>query len=1038
MNIDSGVSLEHAHRAYVASLASQLVQDALTSADYLLALALPSHSQPLTPLAIGHDERNIEFWDDRKLHEWEKGAREIERWEMSKGQVEEIKRVRKELSDAVKEIREVDKTSLAAGIWLFPQRLSDDLVLARSDRSNWEKGMASFEPTKVVPNLLQYLAEAHPPDFDNDLLALEQVPGPVELHDLKLVATPAQLTHVKETRLDFVQKTKEAKDLGLFTGADGSLEAVPLDLPMSPRIGSPPIFPRPKSSFVDAAANSFQAFLPSEGSAYPSSPRGSDFLRAEWDREDALTLPPSSPRTSTRSEKVSGPQQVWSSSQVGDLPPDNDLSIELPAFGREMQIKSARVEAESWWEDVSAFVEDEDEVDQLDSDYEDDAPNISTCVGADAHGKRKWDLLSSDQMIGVRGADDEGDLIAQARLPGASGTHFAQSLLPGLRSLTIDLSWQAWRLPPGETLEDVACDGGADIPFPPPTLSPVHAVAGYVNDDELPSDALTVSGTCHQSSSTETLSPRVEVFGLDSSYLHRHQPVDATARIEVRGEQQLFANAGDAQHDEAMTGVAALLEMASSGSPGFASPLGRNRQPPDREPFIEPNDDSSDFGFIFPSSSLNGDEMASLELQSVKMGEDQQALTNKKRSPMPTLVDEPVAAASVAPSAAVETDAAALTPFASTWSMTNALDNFLAARGAKVSTEITQSQPLKQRGVPAPTETAFALQQRSSPPPGIIPFAAPPFIAHSSHFRSTRDAIRVVGFDSIFQMRSHFLALQQNGILPVHRPSRFAASSFEILEPHLIVHPTTAVLYVKLASVIGNAVPSESAVSTSARTEPIFTTIARLSERFDRLAVILEEQQTRVGLVKSYSFTPPVLEALKQLTIALSGYRDGQHGIKLVLSKGASHSAELTRRFVDWLRSEDAGREDLPVLDRWEERSWLQDDPTEGEATLLQQFDLNELSASAILAIASLNDFLGMSPNDRRAIFGSAVGVDRIDRISHALDGQSRPASVDSFQSIELDVEPAVSLSIIAASGHDGLSDNEDDFNFSEFVDLSQ
>lgn len=151
----------------------------------------------------------------------------------------------------------------------------------------------------------------------------------------------------------------------------------------SPRIGSPPIFPRPKSAFVDPAADSIHAFLPSEVSAYPSSPRGADYLRAEWEREgaqllrrmcrvllkvvtraDALSLPPSSPPTSTRSEKVNGPQQVWSSSQVGELPLNDDLRIgetashlsraaeltascaELPAFGREKQIKSAQIEAE--------------------------------------------------------------------------------------------------------------------------------------------------------------------------------------------------------------------------------------------------------------------------------------------------------------------------------------------------------------------------------------------------------------------------------------------------------------------------------------------------------------------------------------------------------------------------------------------------------------------------------------------------------------------------------------------------------------------
>lgn len=41
--------------------------------------------------------------------------------------------------------------------------------------------MATFDPSEVVPNLLKPLAEALPPDFDGDLLALERVPPPAEL-----------------------------------------------------------------------------------------------------------------------------------------------------------------------------------------------------------------------------------------------------------------------------------------------------------------------------------------------------------------------------------------------------------------------------------------------------------------------------------------------------------------------------------------------------------------------------------------------------------------------------------------------------------------------------------------------------------------------------------------------------------------------------------------------------------------------------------------------------------------------------------------
>lgn len=151
MQTDSGVSLEHAHRAHVASLASQLVPDALTSTDHLLSLALPSPSRPLTPLAIGHDERNIDFWDDRKVREWEKGASEVERWEMSKGQVEEVKRVRKDLADAVKDAQEFEATSLTAGASVRCREAgSADLPLVQTPGSSRPESRTisySLEPT---------------------------------------------------------------------------------------------------------------------------------------------------------------------------------------------------------------------------------------------------------------------------------------------------------------------------------------------------------------------------------------------------------------------------------------------------------------------------------------------------------------------------------------------------------------------------------------------------------------------------------------------------------------------------------------------------------------------------------------------------------------------------------------------------------------------------------------------------------------------------------------------------------------------------
>lgn len=577
-----------------------------------------------------------------------------------------------------------------------------------------------------------------------------------------------------------------------------------------------------------------------------------------------------------------------------------------------------------------------------------------------------------------------------------SGTPFAQSLLPGLRSLTIELSWQAWRLPPGETLEDLLVEADTDFPAPHEVhelFQPTNAASDNEEED-LASDHLTTTATLRQSSSDETLTPRVKAFGLDSKYFDRQELTDMDDRHRNVAQTGLTAGDGEAQQDEAEAGAAALVELASSGALDEELPPAQGASPRGAEPLHPPSDESSDFGFIFPSSSLDGDDMH-VEPASFEVDGSLHVHGDDSRSSKSARADRAITHASP-PSPAAENEPLLAT--GSTWSIASALDRFLKARGVTVPSGVGDERPARRADESARHELPVAPPQRSSPPPGAISFTTPPFLVDPRFSHSESDPIRVVGFDAIFQMRSHFLALQEHGILPVHRPSRFAASSSEMFEPHLIVHPSAAVLFIKLASIIGNAVPSNSTNSSSSRSEPLFTTIQRLAERFDRLVVILEEQQTRVGSVKSYSFTPPVLAALDQLATALSQYRDGQHSIELALSKGAGHSADITRRFVEWQRGREATKEDLPVLDLWDERTWLPDDPTEvrssfcvfdigltprhrqDEAALLQQPDLNELSASAILAIASLNDFLGMSASEKQAVFGSIVGIDRIVR----------------------------------------------------------
>ena len=129
--------------------------------------------------------------------------------------------------------------------------------------------------------------------------------------------------------------------------------------------------------------------------------------------------------------------------------------------------------------------------------------------------------------------------------------------------------------------------------------------------------------------------------------------------------------------------------------------------------------------------------------------------------------------------------------------------------------------------------------------------------------------------------------------------------------------------------------------------------------------------------------------------------RDRPHGVEVALSKGAEHSGELVRRWVQWLAGKDdvASREEgLPVLELWGERAWLSEDPSQvrvtslsrifallladrrrsylqDEVTLLDLDDLNELAACAVLGVCSASDFVALSTEDRVAIFARLIGT---------------------------------------------------------------
>lgn len=223
----------------------------------------------------------------------------------------------------------------------------------------------------------------------------------------------------------------------------------------------------------------------------------------------------------------------------------------------------------------------------------------------------------------------------------------------------------------------------------------------------------------------------------------------------------------------------------------------------------------------------------------------------------------------------------------------------------------------------------------SSPPPGSIPFSFPPFLSHQLS-STLRDPLRVVIFDPLLQMRPLYIALQTSNFQLVHRPSRFPSTRYTLQDPHLILSGTACVSYFKLIDLIGNAVREDPLNSTIlSRQESVLTTLCRFAARYERILVILEERQysKQSKAVKAYSYTTPVLEGLRQLAKALEDLQtqssvEGKCLIEVAISKGPEHSAELTRKFAEYLEGEDE-KETRPGMQVWGDRSWLLENPVE-------------------------------------------------------------------------------------------------------------
>lgn len=274
-------------------------------------------------------------------------------------------------------------------------------------------------------------------------------------------------------------------------------------------------------------------------------------------------------------------------------------------------------------------------------------------------------------------------------------------------------------------------------------------------------------------------------------------------------------------------------------------------------------------------------------------------------------------------------------PLEEHWSSADALSRFLQARGRPSnSTDADIMGAPSKSPPPLPTKLKAPPTPHSSPPPDSIPFSVPTFLTSPVVPLDDAPQHRIVAFQHLLQKRSHYQALQSCGIQLVDRPSRCPPRPHEIHDPHLILDGSTCVLFHTLNKLPRNVFRLEELQSTSdpsTRDQALFTTLARLSARFDRILLLLEETETTplpssTSRLKPYAYTPPVLAALRELADALEQHGREGVAVEMVLSKSPTHSASITKKLLDHLRAEHMADSETPV---WDERQWLGDDPTE-------------------------------------------------------------------------------------------------------------
>ncbi|GAA5925124.1 hypothetical protein JCM1841_005793 [Sporobolomyces salmonicolor] len=1103
-------SEECEYRSALRSVSERLLPSFEPTVAELQAAALACLSIPFD-VDKDHDYQNTEFWDKRTVQKWGEGGGgwRCEKLEMTLEQLEGMKSLKARLGKVQAE-EEEDDDELSKAYFLFPPRFDDEFILSRTAR-------LATAPSPQLPdlraNLVRVLGDPpkrKSPLSDTAMRTMDHVPDMETALDIKLTITPDQLAFIKQASHAYKVRSTLSAAEALLQDEDkedvnelDSYHRPPARLPLSPRIGSPPLFARSALFPRPPSAESSLVTLLRPTEPFPSSPRSRDVRQFEWNKEEGIPAP-SSPAVSSSSKS---PRPIWSSSQPSSMPLLEDVEVDKPIFSRKRGLPEVG-DLEQLASLPLPGPRDLEEIDELESD---DEQATAELAGSSAQGRLRV-AFGSDEFIRNDKVKAHGDLLNSARLgrsnaplrsfspplppislsafAPSSTSPFALPSVPVSRSLSISLSWMPFALPPNETLKDAMIGNESTAredelrrearAFRQRLLGEAdrveeEAVDGLVEDeewrrwvqegqDEDEDEALTprnpllggvrneptADGTVGKTGPQElesgstvaqpVVAPRDSLAPAegpqaepDHHELTQHSSLlvdqaldledDPSLELELQQPcleppttRQPVAHSGTSHHKQPGTGELSFVfpsMWTMSDSPRASSSL-----PPSSPPPMELDDLSDDRSESVSNGPLV-EELRSTALPQLGSTQDEQPIKAPIEPDAPSDVDGLAAARTLVTSQHGHPPQMTGALSTTSWSNASALHRFLGTRHPaqkKVAKTAIAPQPPKrttQRQSPPP--------RHFSPPPGAIPFIQPSFLAASLTSRSaSAHATRVVAFDSLLQMRPHCAALQTEGIFLVHRPSRFPCLPFITQEPHLILSGTSCVLFHKLTDLLRSSSGPSSAQAPTRRPEAVFTALRRLARRFDRILLVLEEQQVRAGSLRAYSYTPPVLGGLHQLAQALqwmakSEEREAECLVEVVLSKGPAQSAQLTGTLVRYLRGQEQQKVGRGGVRVWGERRWLMDDPSEDELTLLQLDEMNELSASAILGTCTLYDFLALSSDDRHSTFSGVCGSDRINRISAIIAANKQRPDGDPTSSSP--PRPFLSLSQISQDG---------------------